>query len=453
MHRGIDWARQKVSPSMSRRVALLFAMLLLWPFCSPAQPPKTDALQFFTDVTHQYAEATQWDIEYTTEHRQTSERQNLIATSRVISAQGTGNRYHFEIRDRDGFGLVVSNGVTEWQLNEPMGQYVVGVPGTYGHPFASTITSGEPPVRVAFFAPKSIGSISAGPRSAHWDPEETIEIAGHKVPCYVIRFGTADYPPVPQARQALPTSSTEIERFWIDKSRRVIVKMEQTADSLRGKPGNPYSVATHSVTTTVYTTVRLNQPPPDSLFTFTAPAEASLVAHFSDPYNGTVREANPPKPAVRPNYVGQSAPTLTLKAVDGRTLDISSLRGHPVLLDLWATWCGPCIFEMPAIDRIQRFAGPAGLSLIMVDQDKNPSDAVDYLKRQHYDWPNYHDGWNGKYNQLGLKMSLGLPTKLLIDASGTIAYYHEGADDDEGLRAAIRKLGPQFAAAMDKAEQ
>jgi len=290
-------------------------------------------------------------------------------------------------------------------------------------------------------------------KSAHWEPEETIEIAGHTIACYVIRYSQEDYANTPQPVQAIPSSYTETQKIWIDKERRLIVKTERTGDSLRGKSGSPYSRSTHSVTTTVFTTVSLNQPVSDDLFHFTPPADAALVTHFSDPYNGTVREINPRKPVSQPNYVGQPAPTLTFKAADGRTLDLASLRGHPVLLDLWATWCGPCILEMPAIDRIQRFAVPAGLSLIMVDQDKNPSDAVDYLKRQHYDWPNYHDGWNGKYNQLGLKMSLGLPTKLLIDASGTIAYYHEGADDDEGLRAAIRKLGPQFAAAMDKAEQ
>ncbi len=64
----------------------------------------------------------------------------------------------------------------------------------------------------------------------------------------------------------------------------------------------------------------------------------------------------------------------------GKTPDLASLRGSPVLIDLWATWCGPCLMEMPTIDRIFRYARPAVLYVLGIDQDKNPADALACLK-------------------------------------------------------------------------
>jgi hypothetical protein len=108
--------------------------------------------------------------------------------------------------------------------------------------------------------------------------------------------------------------------------------------------------------------------------------------------------------------------------------------------------------EMPTIDRIFRYARPAGLYVLGIDQDRNPADAPAYLKNRNYDWPDYHDGKDGKYTGVGLKTT-GIPVLLLIDASGKIAYFHPGADDEPGLLAAVRHLGPAFASAMDEAEK
>lgn len=431
----------------------LTTLALLAAASAPAQPPNTDPLQFLIDTAHKYADATGWYLEYTTGNRQTSERYSHSDSSSIVSAEAAGNRYHFEVSDHTGFALVVSDGATEWQLNEPMGQYVTHAPGTYGHPFASSITAGEPQAREAFYARNTLGLLGARLKSAHWQPDDTVVIDGHKIQCYVVTFGTDDYPPSPPLRRTIPGSFTETHKIWIDKDRRLIVKTEQTRDELLGKQGSPYAITRLAVFTIVYTTVSLNEPAPEQLFTFTPPADATLVARFSDPYNGTVTDINPRKPAALPNYVGQPAPALMLTAADGKTLDVATLRGHPVLLDLWATWCGPCLLEMPTLNRISRFAGRAGLALITVDQDKNPADALDYLKREHYNWPNYHDGFDGKYHQLGLKMERGLPSLMLVDASGKIVYYHEGADDEPGLIAAVKALGPEFAAAMAESQK
>jgi thiol-disulfide isomerase/thioredoxin len=170
------------------------------------------------------------------------------------------------------------------------------------------------------------------------------------------------------------------------------------------------------------------------------------MAKYQQPTAATRQTPTPPCP------VGTAVPDLTLFAADGRSLDLRTLRGKPVLIDLWATWCGPCLLEMPVIDPIYRFGKPAGLVVIGLDQDKNPADALNYLKKNAYAWDDYSDFHNGKYVSVGLHPG-GLPTLVLIDADGKVFYFHSGADDDTGLIAAIGKLGPAFAAAMDEAEK
>ena len=107
--------------------------------------------------------------------------------------------------------------------------------------------------------------------------------------------------------------------------------------------------------------------------------------------------------------------------------------------------------EMPTIDRIFRYAGRAGLLVLGIDQDKNPEDALAYLKKENYGWPEYHDGKDGNYQGVGLQ-AVGIPVLMLVDASGKIAYLHDGMDDP-GLLAAVKHLGPAFAAAMNEAEK
>jgi len=141
--------------------------------------------------------------------------------------------------------------------------------------------------------------------------------------------------------------------------------------------------------------------------------------------------------------IGKMEPALTLHAADNSSLQLGGLRGHPVLIDLWATWCAPCLEEMPLIDHIFRKTRDTGLVVLGLDYDRDPKIAADFLKRKNYGWADYHDD---------LKRPEfphhGIPLIVLIDAEGKIVYYNNGAYDDPGLVSAVRRLGPAFAAAL-----
>jgi len=64
----------------------------------------------------------------------------------------------------------------------------------------------------------------------------------------------------------------------------------------------------------------------------------------------------------------------------------------PVLLDLWAPWCGPCIAALPRLTQIYQEAKGKGLILLTVDQDEEPNPADKFQAKKGYTWPNFHDG-------------------------------------------------------------
>lgn len=354
--------------------------------------------------------------------------------------QAPGSRYRFEGRSSSGSGIVVSDGITEWNLHRTYDQYTKRPTGTFGHPFPKTpVAPDERPVQEALSLRTNLATVGDLAKSAHFLAEETISIADHRVACLVVTFGPEDL------RTPFPSARTT-HAFWIDRERRIIVKSLRVSDSDRayGSARSPaHPILFHSEEIALYPVVELDEPLPDADFAFAAAEAASLVEQFPPSY--TAPAASSPTGAPKlPDMVGKMAPALTLHAADNSSLQLSSLHGHPVLVDLWATWCAPCLGEMPLIDHIFEKTKGAGLVVLSVDYDSDPTTALDFLKRKNYAWPNYH--FDPK--EPGFPHH-GIPLLVLIDGEGRIVYYYNAADDEPGLVSAIRRLGPAFAAALD----
>lgn len=94
------------------------------------------------------------------------------------------------------------------------------------------------------------------------------------------------------------------------------------------------------------------------------PPETAVAAN-----QGGSQEA-PPAPSGAYPHKGSMAPTFELKSIpDGKPVTLASLRGKPVLLNFWATWCGPCKIEMPWLVDLQKKYGPQGLQTVGVAMD------------------------------------------------------------------------------------
>jgi peroxiredoxin len=123
-------------------------------------------------------------------------------------------------------------------------------------------------------------------------------------------------------------------------------------------------------------------------------------------------------PAVaRQITVGQTAPDFKMKLADGSTVTLADLKGQVVIINLWATWCGPCKQEMPALDQMQVNGGKYGLRIFgVLTMDETPLRALRPIgKVLHYPLAS---GISGGYAPIGN----AVPTNYVIDRAGTIRY-------------------------------
>jgi thiol-disulfide isomerase/thioredoxin len=118
------------------------------------------------------------------------------------------------------------------------------------------------------------------------------------------------------------------------------------------------------------------------------------------------------------SHAGQMIPDLSFPDPTGKKLDLASLKGTPVLLNLWATWCAPCKAEMPTLDKLA--GDDAGkLRVVTVSQDFKGAELVaPFFSAQHFA---HLEPWLDTDNVLGMTLGGGnavLPTTVLYDKDG-----------------------------------
>jgi thiol-disulfide isomerase/thioredoxin len=138
-----------------------------------------------------------------------------------------------------------------------------------------------------------------------------------------------------------------------------------------------------------------------------------------------------PKP-VRPRVtttassgdVGSPMPAYTAKWLDGSKFDLASEKGSVLLLNLWATWCAPCRFEIPELDKLHAKYADRRFKVIGVSVDEGgPADVKQFLSEQKISYPIAVDP-EGKLATI-LHTSV-LPTSVLIDRGGNVVWKHFG---------------------------
>jgi cytochrome c biogenesis protein CcmG/thiol:disulfide interchange protein DsbE len=115
---------------------------------------------------------------------------------------------------------------------------------------------------------------------------------------------------------------------------------------------------------------------------------------------------------------------------------LSKLRGHPVLIDFWATWCGPCQMEVPIVDRIAKRYGAQGLTVVGMNTSDEAGNAASYAKHHHLTFPIAYDEGQHAAAAYGVE---SLPTLVLISKTGQVISVHRGIASDEELDELVKR--------------
>ncbi len=148
---------------------------------------------------------------------------------------------------------------------------------------------------------------------------------------------------------------------------------------------------------------------------------------------------------------GAPAPDFKATTVDGKTVTLSSLKGKVVILDFWATWCGPCMVSMPGLQKVYKEVRPQGVVVLSVDTWDEKADFEKWVAANSgskYDFTFVRDPAEGDHDAIRaasvarrLYHAPGIPTAYVIDRKGKVVEGMVGSGNEANLVKALAKAG------------
>ncbi len=384
-----------------------FALLLAGQALAQAPSRELEILRRVSDnyrALRSYELRARISVELSVQGRQQTEDLSL-----VLAASRPG-RLREEVQHPQQGSLRISDGHQTWTYVAGLDQYTreqAAAPDPTEMDSARIASEGGISASLLY----TYRTLDQGVKSARILRDETLPFEGGSRSCYVMEV---DY--------ASPSTATGVEELprllWIDRERHVALKSQlRNRQSSRGQ-------TIERTETVVYTRVSLDRPVPESLFVFHPPAGAKEVARFTQP--GIV------------DLSGQPASDFTLKDLSGRPHSLKGQRGKVVLLDFWATWCGPCRIQMPNVEKLHKEFKSRGLVVYAINQGESVQTARAYLAKNKYTTTTLLDS-DGKVGQR--YHVTGIPSLVVIDRQGKIAAHYVGVHSESDLRSALKKAG------------
>jgi len=379
------------------------------PFQTPETPPvaaTADPKGLLEKVAETYRNLKRYQFDFTllTEIRSAAGRKSVETHIELTNVRP--DKLRMLISGGLGEMQVYSDGAFSWVFVPPLKQYTRK---TAGDAKATTADGSSRFAAIAMQVLEQFERISASVHTARSLRTEKLEVGDTPVECLVVEVELEEPDP----------GEKRVRTYWIDLQRNLVLKVVQF-DKLSGEATN----ALETEITTTFKKADINPSIPDSTFAFEPPADAKEVAAFRRPRPAAIE-------------IGSEAADFQLKDLEGREIHLKSLRGNVVLLNFWASWCGPCRLEMPVIEKLhQQFHGK-GLRVFGVN-DEDIDTIRDYVAEHEYSFPTLVDT---NQQAMSLYRIRGIPTMVVIDREGKIAQYRLGLSRESDLRSWLRKAG------------
>jgi len=121
--------------------------------------------------------------------------------------------------------------------------------------------------------------------------------------------------------------------------------------------------------------------------------------------------------------VGSRMPEIGLQTLDGSSVTAASLKGKVVLVDFWATWCGPCKAEMPVLQQLHARYQKQGLVVVGISVDREKAALAPYLKNLGVSFPVAHDPQHQVAERFEPQK---MPSSFIVDRQGVVRFIHAG---------------------------
>jgi peroxiredoxin len=128
--------------------------------------------------------------------------------------------------------------------------------------------------------------------------------------------------------------------------------------------------------------------------------------------------------------IGDKAPVFSCKTIDGKTVDISKLQGKIVMINFFATWCGPCNMELPILQKNiwDKYKDNRNFVLVILGREHNEKQLIAFANKKKYSLPFAPDPKREIFDLYAIKF---IPRNIIIDKDGRIVYQTTGTAQDE----------------------
>jgi thiol-disulfide isomerase/thioredoxin len=270
------------------------------------------------------------------------------------------------------------------------------------------------------------GGAAAGRTTYRTLRDQVIRIKGRTYDCWVVETEIVGET-VSMPELGLPdTTESGTITSWIDKNLMLEV---QSMGVMTAKSAGRSPVKVNVKTVTESLTV--NEPVPDSVFTFTPPAGASEVE--PQVFWASIAGKTP-----QTTLTGKDAPPFEVIGVDGKSYSLAQFKGKQVLLDFWATWCGPCQASMPILDDFYQKNNSRGVTVLGVDVAEEADVVMEFAKKKGIHYPIVLSGESGIIDAYQVTV---YPTLVFIGADGKIKAYEMGFGGRSSFRQTLVDVG------------